>query len=101
MTFHVGQKVVCVNVRGLERHFYPRTRLPVERVTYTVRELLTIKGKPLLRLHEIVNHEYDFESGVFEPAFHVSRFRPITERKTDISIFKKLLQPNSKIIERV
>lgn len=96
MSFHVGQQVVCVNASGLEKHFYPRTRLPVERTIYTVRELLAIKDKPLLRLIEIVNHEYDFESGVFEPAFHVSRFRPVVEKKTDISIFTALL--NSKRI---
>lgn len=93
MALYPGQKVVCVSAKGLEGHFYPGTILPVANSIYTVRELLEIEGRPLLRLIEIRNFEYDFQSGVFEPAFHRARFRPLVGRQTDITVFERLLTP--------
>lgn len=88
-----GARCVCIDVRGLLRFFYPGTLLPRERQIYTVREVLEINGFPLLRLAEIKNYEFDFESGVFEPDFHRARFRPLVERPTSIKVFERLLTP--------
>lgn len=34
------------------------------------------------------------DSDIYDDAYKSSRFRPITERKTDISIFKAMLNPS-------
>lgn len=92
--FRAGQRVVYWNEDGLAGHFYGTEILPTVGKVYTIRELLEIKGHPLLRLVEIRNEPMDYRYGVFECAFNRRRFRPVVERKTDISIFKKMLNPN-------
>lgn len=94
MTLFVNQKVVCISDEGLEKHFYPGTILPVKDQVYTIRELLERGGYPLLLLVEIKNYEYDFESGIFEPAFHRARFRPLVDQPTDITVFTNMLTPS-------
>jgi hypothetical protein len=88
MTFRVGQKVVCVNDNG--RSLRPSWEiLPVRGETYTIR---CIEGRAV-RLAEIINDPFPYSEGLGELKFLASRFRPIVERKTDISIFTKMLTP--------
>jgi hypothetical protein len=85
--FHVGQKVVCVDITTPSAKNYPffNTFLKKGNI-YTVRSC-----------HQ---HSYEGETG---PAVCVNdmrtywafRFKPLIERKTDISIFKKLLNPKN------
>ena len=42
-------------------------------------------------LEEIVNPPYRYVEGTFEPSFFPSHFRPLAERKTDISLFTAML----------
>jgi len=104
MTFHVGQKVVCVE-DGPHCYFGPQEiEYPTKGGIYTIRAIRSSNYKRDMQclLVEIVNPEFDtVNDGRGEPHFRHTRFRPIVERKTNISIFTKLLQPNSKIIERV
>ena len=92
--FRVGQKVVCVNAEGMK--YGPRkwARLTTGQI-YTVRALVDGMDEdgrlwPALLLQEISNPiaprgvEYNYAS---------CRFRPIVERKTDISVFKAMLTP--------
>jgi hypothetical protein len=44
-----------------------------------------------VRLHEIRNPDVKYCDGTTECAFDVRGFRPVTERKTDISVFKRML----------
>jgi hypothetical protein len=85
MTFRVGQKVVCV---------YDKNYLvdPMLRAHPHKGEVVTIAG---IKPNGTV---YIDGCGVGEryPAFFPHRFRPVIERKTDISIFKKMLRPVSK-----
>lgn len=93
MTFRVGMKVVCVD--GDTVFFGNRLAgwngdPPITGKIYTVHaiEFCERYQQPVLRLVEIRN----------ELGYWVNRFRPIVERKTDISIFTKMLTPSDEKI---
>ena len=98
MSFHVGQKVVCVS--GPERD-PPRPELnplsywipnwPQTGAKYTIRGI-DREGFEGLLLEEIRNPLRPFAEGHGEARFDPDRFRPIVEKKTDISIFTKMLK---------
>ncbi len=78
MTFRVGQKVVCVDATGFERYID--------------------KGA----IYEITSIRWPYLSVTCRPAdlcdtaesargYYHTRFRPVVERKTDISIFERML----------
>jgi len=76
MNFHVGQKVVCVD---------PTDDLVKDDI-YTVTRVGTgLAGAAMIDVAE--------SSGWCElmPAFFSHRFRPVVERKTDISVFQAML----------
>lgn len=83
MNFRVGQKVVCIddsiNPCGLAADY------PVRGRVYTVRSIHP-DGDAIF-LIEVVNTLF----GGMEPCFLNHRFRPVVERKTDVSIFKAIL----------
>jgi hypothetical protein len=86
MMFRVGQKVVCVNASTCSYG--------------SVCGELT-KG----RIYEVsgFKHWSDGDCYVYlvgvQESWHPDRFRPIVERKADISALKALLVPGSKITE--
>jgi hypothetical protein len=87
--FHVGQKVVCVNAAKS----YPTDDLEYGHV-YTIRSLVTEvlfqEGRATgVKLNEI-KRSSEVDSDVF---WVLERFRPVVERKTDISIFTAMLTP--------
>lgn len=82
MTFHVGQKVICIDATpvgcltgGLRKG-----------AIFTIDALIKTTSGTGLSFVEIPVPEGWL-------AFHPRRFRPIVERKTDISIFTRMLQP--------
>lgn len=98
----VGMKVVFIippdegRVNG--REGYGNETDPVYGHIYTIRELGFEFDVATLRLVEIVNppNLYRNSSGAVERQeiwYACSNFRPLEERKTDISIFTRLLQP--------
>lgn len=95
--FTVGQKVVLArkfgNASSLRAEIEGVT-LPVEGVTYTVREFDPdlSNGVLCIRLVELVNDPHMWDG--LEPSFEASLFRPIVERKTDISVFEAMLNPS-------
>lgn len=99
--FRVGQKVVCVDDQWHDENWagFP-CPLNVGKV-YTIKKIgasektvfMGKKGYPSLTLHE-VDHPYGDFAG-----FAHDRFRPVVERKTDISIFKALLTPSKEKVE--
>jgi hypothetical protein len=88
MAFRVGQKVVCVDASPAEHGFVCFKWIVRGRV-YTVRSLTPYDG---LLLEEVIDHTRPHLNGR-ERGFKSQRFRPIVERKTDISIFKAMLNP--------
>jgi hypothetical protein len=91
MTFRVGQKVVCI--KGPRRH-RDLTQPKIGEV-YTIRLIYpsSFTGEPGFLLEEIVNglHPNGREYG-----FYADRFRPVIERKTDISFAHEILRKASK-----
>lgn len=102
--FHVGQKVVCINDKlgefrlpGFKYEEKPTLDGLVAGRIYTVRDVFDdpVTKQPLLRLVEIIRPR-GCDSRKFaniEAGFHAARFKPVVERKTDISIFKAMLNP--------
>ena|ERR1700730_10848348 len=91
--FHIGQRVVCVDIRRIDPEECPNR--PVRSGIYTVRGFVVpyagYSGTPGMLLEEIINRPYPYVQGTFEPSFWPLRFRPLLERKTDISVFTKIL----------
>lgn len=77
MTFHVGQRVVCVRgpIRG---HGYGLETQPEIGIVYTIRRL----EHDAMCLIEIVNCPMEYEEGRHEIMFLNERFRPIVRSKT-------------------
>jgi hypothetical protein len=102
--FHVGQKVVCIDVsshkqKGHLRPTYASTVTPTLGGVYTVRDIFdaSVYGhdEPGLLLDEIVNpvRRYISLAGPCEceQFFLAFRFRPV--RTTNIDVFTKMLEP--------
>ena len=92
--FRIDQRIVCIDddwglapLCGQVQHW------PKKGDVYTVRAIIVngSNGKVFIRLREIVNPETDKHH---EAEFWAECFRPVVERKTDISVFQRLLQPN-------
>jgi hypothetical protein len=101
MTFRVGQKVVCVSDHACDDprllpggEYVPNW--PSVGAVYTVRGLRDGPVRPHLLLEEVINPERFFAEGVYEMGWNPTRFRPVVERKTDISIFTDILRKASK-----
>lgn len=82
--FKVGQRVVCVNssIRGPQ--FYHTTPLTEGRVYIVSRDtFLNYLGNEAIELVGMDNRPLGYRS---------IRFRPVVDRKTDISIFTEILR---------
>lgn len=96
--FTVGQKVILARSFGaisLLRAAEDGVTLPVKGVVYTIREFDDQRSEGFglaLRLNEITNVPH-YSNGL-EPSFMVSLFELVVERKTDISVFKAMLNPS-------
>ena len=97
MTFHVGQKVVCVDDGpGQLRGTRVWERPIVNGQIYTIRWVgiapyynrLGVRLVGVDRGPDKFNREWD------DMPLNAHRFRPLIERKTDISIFTAMLKPS-------
>lgn len=99
MAFYVGQKVVCIHEpRASQIAKWPGSHWPHKGGVYTIRAINVWPTETLLRLAELDNSHFTISR--IEPGFDASHFRPVVERKTDISIFTKMLI-NTRIPARV
>ena len=101
MTFRVGQKVVCID-GDFSSYWSVVKHLPEKGRVYTVRALTEctfgpFKDVPCILLQEIRNPVQLWSNGrVFECPFTAKRFRPVVERKTDISFAHEILRKVSR-----
>jgi len=79
MAFRVGQKVVCVDASGCASADLS------EGTIYTVRQVQPPIDNATPRVLLFGSRE--------TIGWYASRFRPLVERKTDISIFTRMLTP--------
>lgn len=93
--FRVGQKVVCVDARDTNSHGLPEI---VEGGVYTIRWVGVDDYKLCVRLVEVPRNAlappFTTPPEFLDWPFYASRFRPVVERKTDISIFTAMLTPS-------
>lgn len=95
MNFRIGQKVVCVDDANfavdkdpLGKRALPNR--PIKGCVYTVRGFV---DHDAIYLEEIRNPKnVKWGDGIGEGAFYAKRFRPIVERKTDISFAVEILR---------
>lgn len=94
--FHIGQKVVCIKNGGwTSPKMFGDEIFPVFGKVYTVREIEPdFDEYSWIRLEEIINRPHNYGDGMIEASYRSDRFRPIVERKTDISVFTKMLTDN-------
>lgn len=99
MSFRVGQKVVCI-CDDVPK-FFGDEQVPNKGAVYTVRAVFDgITDRLGVYLYEINNaHMIERWGGDTEPGFSAHIFRPVVERKTDISIFQRMLIPSKQGIE--
>ena len=101
-SFRIGQKVVCTKA-PLKRYLRSGEVAPTRGTIYTVRGIDPPRAPPndfiSIWLVEIVNPTLDYGThGMLECTFDARKFRPLVERKTDISIFTKMLD-GSRVLE--
>ena len=97
--FHVGQKVVCINDHG-SPEVWNGFRIARQGSIYTVRSIYYFGETELLLLEEIVNQVSSYSCGFkdCEPGFESESFRPLVERKPDISVFTDMLNYQPKVV---
>jgi hypothetical protein len=104
MAFHVGQRVVCVDMRPRRKYLHHSAWVapfakPKKGGIYTVREVLDARPYGFdhdgLLLVEIVNPVLDYLAPTgpvrCEQFFLAFRFRPL--RTTSIEVFTRMLEP--------
>lgn len=91
MTFRVGQKVKYV---GPDFGSPWNQITPTPNAEYTVRACGFVMGEDAILLNEVINAPRQWAEGIHELWMNSKFFRPIVERKTDISIFKRMLIPS-------
>lgn len=104
MAFRVGQKVVCVK-EGLwtcektcpEWCSHYRPKLPQYGDILTIREISSGDDGHFIRFVELNNAGLPTLDGEFQ--FSSIQFRPLVERKTDISIFTAMLNPSKQTVD--
>jgi hypothetical protein len=87
MSFRIGQKVVCIHHVPLDERLSHCVYVEKGGI-YTIRGIYFQADRKLLLLQEIHNPMW---SGGDEYGFNAKGFRPIVDRKTDITIFTKML----------
>lgn len=87
--FHVGQKVVCVDNGPSRFGWKSRPKILRKGAIYTVTAcwIHEINKVPAVNLAEVKN-TFGYNG------FDAARFRPVTSRDTDITVFKKMLSPD-------
>lgn len=93
MTFRIGQKVVLVGWEPVAARQWAASGANFPNVgdVYTVRAIMPWKKSAVLLLAEISNAHLGYK---LEPGFRQEFFRPIVERKAELSIFMVMLTPN-------
>lgn len=93
MVWRVGQKVVCIEDFSRSTLIDPRTIAPTVGTVYTLRTIRSDTSDTgiFFLLAELKNPQVVTFTGYIEQAFSSKGFRPVVDRKTDISIFQRIL----------
>lgn len=91
--FRVGQKVVCVDDRPTPLGFAPPFEAGNVLTIIAITEGFSHHGRDF----GLIFHEVPCVAP-YDDGYSVKRFRPVVERKTDISIFKAMLNPSKQTL---
>jgi hypothetical protein len=98
--FNVGQKVECIGYPPTPKFaLYPSAQVPKVGGIYVIRAVNDWPDEGVTRLRFVGldnSHLLPKMGGRIEPGFNSIYFRPIVERKTDISIFTAMLTPTKR-----
>lgn len=105
--FSIGQKAVCIDpdyttfqrtprLARIAREEFGVYVWPQHLSAYTIRSLSYRNDRCFLLFEEVFNPDVEIESFFGELGFLSSSFRPLVERKTDISCLEALLIPSRK-----
>lgn len=99
LDWHVGMKVVAVG--GAQdgprqiKNAPADAQIPKLGCVYTIRQMNMWPDGLTILLEELDNsHLIARGFGIIEPGFNAAKFRPVQNRKTDISIFTQMLNPS-------
>jgi hypothetical protein len=87
----VGDKIVCIRDESEMMHPAAGDVMPKKDQIYTIRGFEREDDDVFFYLEEIRNQPGLYWDGYGETCFHSEGFRPIQDRKTDISSLTKLL----------
>jgi hypothetical protein len=90
MAFRVGQKVVFIGPNRPNNRYHQN--VPVRGQVYTIRAIAEVLGQTAFLLMEVRNDPYPWANGFVELHIEAKFFRPVVERKTDISVFTEMLK---------
>jgi hypothetical protein len=96
--FRVGQKVVCVDASG--RRPWWDDEAPIEGRVYTIARIFFDIDCEVLEFVELKRCQRSRDWHGCDIGYDARRFRPIVERKTDISVFTKMLTPKKRELVR-
>ena len=103
MTFHVGQKVVCVDVDTVSpaggRGWLPSEKPKLNAVYTVIGVRMLLCNRVVLDLAEIKRDPESMRQWGGDAGYGAWRFRPIVSRKTDISIFTAMLNPSQVTVD--
>jgi hypothetical protein len=99
--FHVGQKVVCIYAGNIPGNPHATGRFEasealVEGNVYTVRKYYHNEWGAQVWLDEVARSAMSQKRWGVNVGYNADRFRPVIEKKTDISIFARILDDVSK-----
>ncbi len=97
--FHIGQKVVAVKRADIPKPIVEGVARITAGSVLTIRAIQTMmrcvgEVQTGLIFEEIRNEVINTSWGLFEFDYDYRFFRPIAERKTDISVFRAMLNPS-------
>lgn len=95
MSFHIGQKVVCVDDCKWLRNsgaIFGDESIPAQGAQYTIRAFTGVDedGDEFYLLCEIKNPERDYNGDFGELEFWAAIFRPLEEKPDSIEIFREI-----------
>ena len=98
-----GQKVVCIDDTDFPISKMHGFATPVKDVVYHIREIVDYPHLNCVGFSfvEIRNPAVRWRDGLREITFHQSKFRPVIEKKTDITIFTEMLKPVDALRKRI
>jgi hypothetical protein len=93
MTFRIGQKVAQIAPWKSNDTAFSDVSFTQCGVVYTVREISEVRGVVSLLFFELRNPIHKYRNlPPMEQVFPAWNFRPIIERKTDITVFTEILR---------